>query len=420
MFSATSVVMPQAHAVAYNVGDVFAGIGHGKVNHFDSTGSLIETLDSGTGSTESTGMCFDSAGNLFATMFQANDISKFDNLGGLVNGIWATLLNAHPESCLVTTGNILYAGHADGNGDIVKFDSTGAQLDTYDVAIEDRGSDWIDLAADGCTMRYTSEGSLIKQYDVCTKTQLGNFTTLPSQPCYAHRITGDGGGLVACTNNVYKVDNTGLVTNTYPNPDPSGFLFALNLDPDGTSFWTANYQTGNITRIDIATGSIITKFNGSKETSLAGLAVFGEKCASCDQKVHFMTGGGSVKGTQKVTHGFELFCNTKNGPNNLEVNWGKNNKFHLTSLDTASCTDDASIAPNPPVAGFDTYTGTGTGTYNGVAGATASWTMTDAGEPGVNDTFQIKIKNAGGTTVLDVSGKLQKGNQQAHDEVPPL
>ncbi|MDX1670055.1 MAG: hypothetical protein R3194_11600, partial [Limnobacter sp.] len=36
----------------------------------------------------------------------------------------------------------------------------------FDVATDDRGSDWIDLAADQCTMYYTSEGTLVKRFDV--------------------------------------------------------------------------------------------------------------------------------------------------------------------------------------------------------------------------------------------------------------
>lgn len=127
----------------------------------------------------------------------------------------------------------------------------------------------------------------------------------------------------------------------------------------------------------------------------------------------FMTGGGTVKGST-ARHGFELHCNASQIPNNLEVNWGKTNKFHLEALTSASCSDDPAITPNPPAAGFDTYKGKGTGRYNGVSGATAEWTFTDAGEPGVNDTAKITIKDAGGNTVLAVSGTIQKGNQQAH------
>jgi hypothetical protein len=129
-----------------------------------------------------------------------------------------------------------------------------------------------------------------------------------------------------------------------------------------------------------------------------------------------MTGGGSVvtKHGERVTHGFTLHCQPKDLPNQLQVNWGKGNHFHLESLTAATCSDDPDISPNPPAAGFDTYVGKGTGTYNGVPGATAEWTFQDAGEPGTADTLTLLIKDAGGAIVLGVSGTLQRGNHQAH------
>ncbi len=129
-----------------------------------------------------------------------------------------------------------------------------------------------------------------------------------------------------------------------------------------------------------------------------------------------MTGGGSVfKDGMRVTHGFELHCLAWKGPNNLEVNWDKGNKFHLESLTGAVCSDDAGIDEAPPVAGFDTYVGSGAGRYNGLSGATIEFTFTDAGEPGKNDEVTIKITDAGGNVVLDVGpGNLKKGNHQAH------
>jgi len=132
----------------------------------------------------------------------------------------------------------------------------------------------------------------------------------------------------------------------------------------------------------------------------------------------FMTGGGSIFTTdgQRVTHGFELNCNKTQTPNNLEINWGKGNKFHLDTLTSASCIDDSSIDPGMPVAEFDVYKGTGTGKYNGVAGATAQWKFTDAGEPGTNDTASIQIVDINGNVVLTVSGNLKNGNQQAHPQ----
>jgi hypothetical protein len=129
-----------------------------------------------------------------------------------------------------------------------------------------------------------------------------------------------------------------------------------------------------------------------------------------------MTGGGSIftKEGGRVTHGFELHCDPEVGPNNLEINWGGGNNFHLTELLTAICTDDPTIAPRPPSADFDTYNGTGTGLCNNVPGATITFVLTDAGEPGKKDFASFEISGCPGGLTLSVSGNLNKGNQQAH------
>jgi len=134
-----------------------------------------------------------------------------------------------------------------------------------------------------------------------------------------------------------------------------------------------------------------------------------------------MTGGGgcTVNGVH-VKHGFELHCSPSQEPNNLEVNWtidGQtgSHRFHLDTLDTAICTDDPILDEEQPVAGFDTYEGTGTGSYDGQSGALASWKFTDDGEPGGGvDTLTIDI-TFGQTSVLNISCTLEnRGNHQAH------
>jgi len=127
-----------------------------------------------------------------------------------------------------------------------------------------------------------------------------------------------------------------------------------------------------------------------------------------------MTGGGRVvTAAGHVTHGFELHCTVTDEPNNLQVNWG-GNRFHLESLTMATCSDDPAIGPEPPAAAFDTYKGEGTGRYNGVSGATAKWTFTDAGEPGSNDMMTIDIFDSSNALVLTATGTLDRGNHQAH------
>ena len=131
-----------------------------------------------------------------------------------------------------------------------------------------------------------------------------------------------------------------------------------------------------------------------------------------------MTGGGSLRapGGARVSLGFELLCTPVAGKNNLEVNWGNGNKFHLEVMTTASCTDNPAFGPQPPEAGFDTHQGSGLGRYNGEAGATIQWGFTDAGEPGGKDTVQLLIQDSSGTILLSLSGELQGGNIQAHKE----
>ena len=89
--------------------------------------------------------------------------------------------------------------------------------------------------------------------------------------------------------------------------------------------------------------------------------------------------------------------------------------FHLETITSVSCADDPGIDPNPPKASFDTLHLVGTGRWNGLLGATIEVTVTDAGQPGRNDSMSITINDANGV-VSTVSGNLDGGNHQAHEE----
>src|SRR5207237_136341 len=114
------------------------------------------------------------------------------------------------------------------------------------------------------TMFYTSEGRKIKRYDVSgSGTQLSDFATLPgSDPpfrAYAFRLLppgdGSGGLLVADSDNIKRLDGSGNVVQTYDAPNV-GDWFALNLDANGTSFWSENKDNGAIYKFNIASGDI--------------------------------------------------------------------------------------------------------------------------------------------------------------------
>ena len=116
----------------------------------------------------------------------------------------------------------------------------------------------------------------------------------------------------------------------------------------------------------------------------------------------------------------EIDFDGKEAPNNIEVNW-RDNRFHMDPLAAAVCTDNPSIDQLPRYAPFDTFTGQGSGKLNGEDGATIRFVLTDAGEPGTDDTAWIRVWAPGDnpdTTdpVLNVEGFLDRGNMQAHED----
>lgn len=144
-----------------------------------------------------------------------------------------------------------------------------------------------------------------------------------------------------------------------------------------------------------------------------------------------MTGGGAIQcpSVGQVTHGFELHCDRNSdgipGPNNLEINWGVGDRFHLTELTSVDCKDDPDIDSPPPggtaAAGFDTLVGRGTGIgrFNSIPEQfTIYFKITDAGEPGAGvDALFFRIQQAStGNLLLECPLAVleQGGNHQAH------
>lgn len=262
-------------AMAWNYGDVFAAVGNGRVNRYASDGTFIEQLNTGLGAgVYTTGMAFDASANLYVTGFNSNALVRFASNGTLL-GAFGGGYNANPESIVFDKSGNAYVGHADGNGDIYKFNSAGAYQTQYNVVREDRGSDWIDLAADQKTMYYTSEGEKIFRYDVSTGTQLADFAVGLGRPAYALRILDDGGVLVATNAMVKRLDAAGNVVQTYDVGGVDGW-FALNLDPNGTTFWSGSFVNGTAYQFNIATGSVLQTIN-TGSSDFYGLTIFGEK-----------------------------------------------------------------------------------------------------------------------------------------------
>ena len=276
-----------------STGSVLAGIGDGEIFVYSPEGQLLDVLDTTSDSNEQSGMCFDPDGRIlttnFATIVNGNasvtygSMSRFDRWGNRLDAVWTGVLNSeHPESCVVDSNGFVYVGSVDANpGDpmLRQYDLEGQLVAAFAPEVEDRGIDWIDLAADRCTLFYTSEGSRVLRFDVCTGQQLPDFAGGLDNPLYALRIRPNGEVMVASHDRIYRLSPTGEVMATYL--DHLGGFFGLNLDPDGTSFWTAVYHGGRIYRVDIETGAELTTFQpGPLVGPLSGLAVVGELTAA--------------------------------------------------------------------------------------------------------------------------------------------
>jgi hypothetical protein len=276
-----------ACSTPYVMGDVFASVGNSTVDVFTPTGALVCTLNDTTGAAFTTGSGFDAAGNFYVTNF-GSSVSKFNNSGALQSpATWFTG-GSNYESILFDKSGNAWTGDASSSL-LSKFAgaASGAPTQTFALARQNRGSDWIDLSANQTTFLYTSEGNKIKRFDTVGGQLADLAVTLPGGAAFALRIipggTFAGDILVADSSAAILTDGTSIL-KTYTLPGNSGEDFALNLDPNGTDFWTGDSISGNIWEVNIATGAIDKQFASGAAGRLYGLSVFGE----------ITTGGGSV------------------------------------------------------------------------------------------------------------------------------
>ncbi len=256
----------QADTTLTQSGHVFASVGNGQVNVYDATsGNQITTLDDGTGDPFTAGSAFDANKNFYVADDFSGAISEYDPNGNLLSLFASGLSN--PLSPVFDSSGNLYVGQQT-TPYVAEFAPDGTRLpDIGPMNTELYGVDWIDLASDECTLYYTTEGTDIMRYNKCTNTQLSNFNTVPfdaSQSAFQLRILPDGSVLVADSNAVLHLDANGNLIKTYSCSSLPGCgdqLFALSLDPDGTSFWTGDAVSGGLWRIDMATGNILQTIN---------------------------------------------------------------------------------------------------------------------------------------------------------------
>ena len=257
------------------------------------------------------------------------------------NGSTAPIAVSTPESIVFDGLGNMYVSDvtkpSGGPAGIVKMNPQGQVVEEFARGME---VDWLDLAADEHTLYFTDEvqyaqGSqtpILQVHTLDTNTGIIDkdtngvatpFATLPYDPAaydpvtntdynaeYALRVlpnggihvTTDAGGdgvaymLVAEGAHIWALNAQGVAIKHYdfnPYPDTSDpnysshqikDWFALNLDPDGHSFWSASLSYGVVAKFDIATGTVIEHFTagsfGNPIPNIGGLAVYGEITAA--------------------------------------------------------------------------------------------------------------------------------------------
>jgi len=250
---------------------VYAGINNGTVKVFGKDGSTVATVNTNKGGS-TTGMGFDVLGNLYVTDFTAGAASKI--AGGKLVGNFGGGYNCRPESIVFDKAGNAYVGEAGCSHAILKFDAYGNLMATFQPTTESEGTDWVDLAADQCTLYYTSEGKSVLRFNACSGQQLTPLTS-SLQKALAVRILPDGGALVANLQNIVRLDSSGNNIKTYDQPGEDCWS-ALTLDSDGSSFWAADFCTSDIIRFDISAGNQIFKFNtGTPTQTVFGVGTMG-------------------------------------------------------------------------------------------------------------------------------------------------
>ena len=257
---------PPPPSDTFAAGDLLLSFEKGTVQWRGPDGTLKAEL-TGTVPGHTEGIRFDAAGNLYATRWcvdagctTGNTVEKF-NVHGVSEGSVGSGYNCNPGSITFDAAGNMYVGQADCSGQILKI-AAGRPSVAYQVAAERRGSLWVDLASDGCTIFYTSLGPNVKRFDVCTTTQLPDFNLapLPGGETHALHVLPDGGVLVSTGQVVSRLDAGGALVQTYSVSGESQYWTGVDLVGDGT-FWAVNYYASNVYKFDLATGAVLASFN---------------------------------------------------------------------------------------------------------------------------------------------------------------
>ena len=261
-------------------GDVFVSLEPGPVQWRRPDGTLVRTL-LGAVPGLAEGMGFDASGNLHVTRWrlEANpgatgNTTEVFNVFGQPAGTYGSGYDCDPHAIVFDLAGTGYVGQAGCTGSILKF-VPGQPPVQLNVAPDNAGAFWIDLAADGCTIFYTSWGPNVKRYDACARAQRTNFNKVPLPGGEAHdlRILPDGGVLVSSGDVIARLNSSGVLVQTYSISGEYRPWTGVDLVGDGT-FWAGNYESSNVYRFDLGSGAVVSVFNtGTSPHTVVDVAI---------------------------------------------------------------------------------------------------------------------------------------------------
>ncbi|MGB0037173.1 MAG: Ig-like domain-containing protein, partial [Candidatus Acidiferrales bacterium] len=248
--------------------------------------------------------------------------------GGTAGGAaFGSGYNSGPLGVLVAPTGDVFVGQSSGQNSLLDLSSAGAVKSTFFPAYDNGGIGYLELTDDGGRVLYStqtagsSQTGTVKNFDIANNHQNPDFATnLPGGPSFAIRELNDKSVLVANTIQIAHLDSNGNVLASPSLTPPAGGLFyALNLNPDGASFWTGDALSGKVYQIRITDGALLNTintglgFNSSALTfnTIFGIAVLGQpQSGGADLSV-------TMSGPATVTSGGNLVYSivvTNNGP----------------------------------------------------------------------------------------------------------
>ncbi len=272
----------------FTKGDIFIGSGSGMIFEYSPAGAIVQVLPALSFSSFAEfggGLEFNAAGTTLYAADLSNaisgDVETFSTNGtgpaafGGGAAIGATSLRLDPSGNVfvglaanLPGGNLLEYAAGDTNAPTASF---------YPAYYNNLGIRAFELAQDDTTIFYTDGGASIYSFnsalglqnpditDSLTGIYAGDLRQLPDSSL----LVGDGDSVVQVNS------TTGAIMKTYTIPGAS-LLLGVTLDPDGVDFWTNDSFVGNVYKINLASGNIVSQFNtGLGSTAFSELAGFG-------------------------------------------------------------------------------------------------------------------------------------------------